>query len=253
MALGVAAFFPGGRPRFLPGVVAARVGVLGGRPRGLPELCGTSALGGRPRFFPADVAAAELGASIDFGGRPGPRFGVVAGVFATTGVLGGRPRFLGSVAPGVFAAAAARGLEWGGWDGVSLRLESDWNRWIFNNRIVDGYGGVTDVAPTFRGPSSFGLGDRGLGDGLGVLIVALARFAPRARDPHSRSLSDSGAGCLNTAPGRALGDGRGSLRAGHRSRLVGVTSGLLGGHGGSVSGFASEVSRLASSAPSVFV
>lgn len=128
MALGVAAFFPGGRPRFLPGVVAARVGVLGGRPRGLPELCGTIDLGGRPRFFPVDVAAAELGASIDFGGRPGPRFGVVAGVFATTGVLGGRPRFLGSVAPGVFAAAAARGLEGGGWDGVSfaigVRLES---------------------------------------------------------------------------------------------------------------------------------
>ena len=68
MALGVAAFFPGGRPRFLPGVVAARTGVLGGRPRGLPELCGTIDLGGRPRFFPADVAAAELGASIDFGG-----------------------------------------------------------------------------------------------------------------------------------------------------------------------------------------
>ena len=118
---------------------------------------------------------------------------------------------------------------------------------------MDGYGGVTDVAPTFRVPSSFGLGDRGLGDGLSVLIVALAPFASRARDPHSRSLSHSGAGCLNTAPGRALGDGRGSLRAGHRSRLVGVTSGLLGGHGGSVSGFASEVSRLASSAPSVFV
>ena len=128
LALGVTAFFPGGRPRFLPGVVAARTGVLGGRPRGLPELCGTIDLGGRPRFFPADVAAAALGASIDLGGRPRPRFGVVAGVFATTGVLGGRPRFLGSVAPGVFAAAAARGLEGGGWDGVSfaigVRLES---------------------------------------------------------------------------------------------------------------------------------
>ena len=126
LALGVAAFFPGGRPRFFPDdVVAARVGVLGGRPRGLPELCGTIDLGGRPRFFPVD-AAAELDPT-DFGGRPGPRFGVVAGVFATTGVLGGRPRFLGSVAPGVFAAAAARALEGGGWDGVSLRLESDWN------------------------------------------------------------------------------------------------------------------------------
>jgi len=127
LALGVAAFFPGGRPRFLPGVVAARVGVLGGRPRGLPELCGTIDLGGRPRFFPMDAADAELGPT-DLGGRPGPRFGVVAGVFATTGVLGGRPRFLGSVAPGVFAAAAARGLEGGGWDGVSfaigVRLES---------------------------------------------------------------------------------------------------------------------------------
>ena len=127
LALGVAAFFPGGRPRFLPGVVAARVGVLGGRPRGLPELCGTIDLGGRPRFFPVDAADAELGPTRFWGPTRAALRGGGGGLRDDWG-LGGTPALLGF--------GRTRGLRGGGcaWVGmgrvgwrefaIGVRLES---------------------------------------------------------------------------------------------------------------------------------